>query len=1050
MRRSISQSIIVALVCIWAISLASPPTSAGTTGAIQGYVTDESGRGVVGARVTAASPSGDFTATSGSAGFYSLNGLPLDTYTVTFSKDGYVTQFISGNTAVQDQSIRISAHLKEGLKTLARISVRSSTSLVQPTVTADTYVITQERLSDINGTPQDLNATLAFDSLPGVMADPGGGTTIRAGAGNDIGYEIDGVEATQIYTGVQLSVPPTLNGVRSVQLSTGGYDVSNGNTNSGVINEVINRGTYPGHGQATLRINSPVYGHELSFDYGGATPNNRFSYYFSFGGSRDDTMYGDGVTPLPLLFNTATFFSTNNSIFNLFYHFGEGNKSELQFLTNINAVTVYGDYLWSPPLAPYASNNGAVQATLDPFGFGQPATFESNYITLFPGQVAYQQNTNQPGPTTINSFIDKLNFKRQLTPASFAEVRVFKTYMNWVDSYPYDGGAFADYSRDVTTNALGGAFDYTNQLSNKHEISLGGDGTYYTTKAYQESLSLEAFNEPLEALGCPSLATYLTANAGLPGFPSTSTSGVGGCYIGPFNNAINNAFVARGFPNPGLPTDPGHAPLATYVSNSLNSTDPIHRWDLYVRDRWQPNERLTVTFGLRWDQESIAMPSNAAQLNTTYYFDDNGNLVTVPGQPIGTDVTQPQQISPRIAASWQVDPRDTLRFSYGKNIEFVPISFLEDITHVPASLQSCTIASGCFIPLPGGPTTPTCCTNHITNLYQQVMIDLNTNGFNLPYTPLLPQTAFNLDFSYEHDFGRGVEVRLTPYYRKESNYAIGSQTILGLLPGGTPIFSPFKWQNGGVNESTGVEFALQRNAPFGFSGMLAATYDNTLTNFDNEGVYGVNTAAFEAGHFYHVTYVAPLSATLNLAYNTRKGLHALTTISYESGFRYGVGKKTFVFDSNNTPVQVLNANPYGYGYYLTDSSNPGTIFAPNIVASLGTPEGDDPGTLFGPAITIVNLSLSQDVDVGSNRVQIGVRVANLFGNYSPTFIPQNPFYGFSGHGNSGLPSGVNPNACAPGQTLGCQPFQYNFSAAPYEYEQLGQPRVLTFFVSAKY
>jgi hypothetical protein len=1052
MRTSISQCITVALVCLWSMSFASPPAAAGTTGAIQGYVTDESGQGIAGARVTASSPSGDFSTTSGSAGFYSFNGLPLDTYTVAFSKDGYVAQSMFGNTAVQDQSIRVSVRLKTGAKTLARINVRSSMSLVQPAVTADAYVISQQRLSDINGTPQDLNANQAITALPGIMADPGGAPTIRAGASNDIGYELDGIDDTEIYTGARISEPPTLNGVHSLQLSTGGYDVSNGNTNSGVINEVINRGTYPAHGQATLRINSPVYGHELSFDYGGATPNNRFSYYFSFGGSRDDTMYGDGHTPLPLLFNSATFFSISDSIFNLFYHFGKSNTNELQFLSNISAVTVYGDYLWSPPLAPYASNNGAVEAALDPFGFGQPATFQSNYFTLFPGQVAYQQNTNQPGPTSINSFIDKINFKRQLTPSSFGEVRVFKRYQNWVDSYPYNYGAFSDYYRDVTETALGGAFDYTNQLSSKHEISFGGDGTYYATKAYQQNASSEAFSEPLEALGCPALATYLTVNAGLPGFPSTSTSGVGGCYIGPFNAAINSAFVARGFPNPGLPTDPAHAPLNTYVTNGLYSTDPVHRWDFYVRDRWQPNERLTVTFGLRWDKEAIAMPPNAAQLDTTYYFDDNGNLVTVPGQPIGTDVTQPQQISPRIAASWVLDSRDTVRFSYGKNIEFVPISFLEDITHVPASLQSCTIANGCFIPLPGGPGTPTCCTNHITNLYQQVSVDLN-NSFSPPYTPLLPQTAFNLDFSYEHDFGRGVELRLTPYYRKESNYAIGYQTLLGFLPSGSAIFSPFKWQNGGINESTGIEFALQRNAPFGFSGLLAGTYDNTLSNFDNDGVYGVNGAALVAGHFYHVTYVAPLTATLNLAYNTPKGLHAVTTISYESGYRYGVGKKIYISDSHGAPVQVLNtdlADYFGNAYYLTNPANPGTAFAPNIVASRGTPEGDDPGTLWGPPITIVNFSISQDVGIGSNSVQVGMRVANLFGNYSPTFIPPNQFYGFSGYGNGGLPSGVNGNACAPGQTLGCQPFQYNLSAAPYEYEQLGQPRVFTFFVSAKY
>jgi hypothetical protein len=363
---------------------------------------------------------------------------------------------------------------------------------------------------------------------------------------------------------------------------------------------------------------------------------------------------------------------------------------------------------------------------------------------------------------------------------------------------------------------------------------------------------------------------------------------------------------------------------------------------------------------------------------------------------------------------------------------------------VPASLRSCTIANGCFIPLPGYGST-----NHVTDLNEQVLLDLNTN-YTLQYTPVRPQTAVNLDFSYEHDFGKGVEMRLTPYYRRGSNYAVSVSRVLVVLPSGTQIFSPGHLENGGINKSSGLEFALQRNAPYGFSGLLEATYDNSLSNY---GDYDVGSAAFVSGHFFHVKFVAPLTGALNLVYNTRKGLHATTTISYESGYRYGVGKKAFVYGPSGAPVQVLNtdlANYFGNAYYVTDPSNPGTVFAPNIVASRGTPEGDDPGTLFGPPITIVNLSLFQDLGAGLDNVQVGIRAANLFGNYSPTFIPPNQFYGFSGYGNGGLPSGVNGNACAPGQTLGCQPFQYNLSAAPYEYEQLGPPRVFTFFVSAKY
>ena len=1058
MKRSIGRGVIAVFLCILAATALHTPARAGTTGAIGGVVSDDAGRPLSGVSVTAAAPSGHFSTVTGANGFYSLNGLPLDTYLVTLSKDGFQTQTIPGITTVQDQAYRLNVHLTTGVKSLGRVAVRGTTSLVQPTVTANNYVVNQQRLSEINGTPQDLNGFQAFNSLPGVTTDNFGYPIIRAGAENDVGYELDGVDNTDAVTGQFLNAV-SLNGARSVQLSTGGYDVSNGNTNSGVINEVVKRGTYPAQGRATLRLDSPDYGHEISFDYGGADPNNRFSYYFSYGGQRDASSYGDRRTIFPLQIGNTVFTTLNDEVVNLFYHFGEGDRDELQLLWNASGQTFTFNYLAPPQFAPYASNNGNVQASSDPFALGQPATFQSSYLTLFPSQAGVFQNINTADTQTYNSNINKLNFKRQLTASSFAEARLFKTDENLIFWYPYDTGSFSDFYEDLQTTNLGAAFDYTNQLSSRNEVSFGGDGSTYKNRYFAGFPSFEPFSEPLEDLGCAAAANGLGSQQ------------AGGCYISPFNAALNaaNSNMSGTLFTGTLPTDPGHAPLQTYVDDSSYSNDPLHRWDLWGKDRWQPNDRVTVTLGVRWDKESIPLPANAAQLNTTYFIDDTTpvgcgappatpcNIATIPGQSIGTDVTQPQQISPRVAASWELEPRTTLRFSFGKNIEFIPLSAIEDTYQVNPALQNCNLASGCFVKLPG--FSPTCVNGHdpnngnvtcnnLTNLYQQVIVDLNTNNF-AQYTPVLPQTATNVDFSVEHDFGNGIELRITPYYRKGNNYVIGNQPLLFTLQSGTAVFGPFKEQNGGTNTNTGVELALQRNAPYGLSGLIDATYDNTLANYDSDFFPTVNAAALASGHLFHVTYVSPVVGTINLAYNTPAGLHAATTVSYNMGYPYGVGKKTFAFDANGRPVQVDNTDvtsPSGVAgaYYLTDST--GTT----IVASRGTPEGDDPGTLRSPATFLVNLSLAHDLGRGAHGAQVGVRAENLFGNYAPTRISANPYYGFNGFGNNGLPSGQNLNACAPGQTLACEPFQYNYSAAPYEFERSGPPRLYTFFVSVKY
>ena len=1028
------------IFCVIALASLSP-ARAGTTGSIQGHVLDSSGHPVADVKVTAAAPSGHFSTTSTNDGFYAVNGLPVDTYTLTFSKDGFDTTTVPGVTVVQDQATRINARLQVGPKSLGRVTVRGSTALVQPTVTADTYVVNQQRLSDLNGTPQDLNGFQAFNSLPGVTPDNFGYPTIRAGQENDVGYQLDGVDNTEIGTGEYLNAL-TLNGARSIQLSTGGYDVSSGNTNSGVLNEVVQRGTYPAKGQATFRIDSPVFGHELSLDFGGATPNNRFSYYYSFGGYRHGNGYGDLTSTFPLEVGQTVFDSVNDNILNLFYHFGKNNANEIQFLTNISGETIDFNYLADPAQALYAPSNGNVQFSSDPFGLCtaslsppyppcNTSVLESNYITLFPGQQSIdQQFINYPDTQTFNSYLDKLNFKRQLTPSSFADVRVTKTYLNWIDRYPFDLGSFTDKYFNEDVAAYGAAIDYTNQVSSKNEISAGGEGVYYNTNYYFGYPSFEPFYEPLLALGCPAAAAAL------------GTSPAGGCYIAPLNAALN----AAGATATPLPTDPAHAPLTGFVNDYSFSNDPLHRWDAWIKDRWQPNDRLTLNFGLRWDKESLSIPPNAAQLNTTYYTNDAGNIVTVPGQPIGTDVTQPQQLSPRLAASYEMSSRDAVRFSYGKNIEFVPISGLENTYQIPSSLQNCNLANHCFIPLPGYGTT-----NFVSNLYQQTMLDLTTNNY-AQYNPVLPQTAVNYDFSYEHEFAGGIQFRVTPYYREGKNYVVGSQQLLFTLHSGTPVFGPFREENAGVNKNTGVELAVEQNAPFGLSGFLEATYDNTLANYDGDFFPTVNAAAIAANHFFHVSYVAPLSGTFNLVYNTHKGFHAATTVYYQSGYRYGVGKWTYVFDANGNPVQVLNtdlASSTGISgaYYMTNPSNPGTEFAPNIVASRETNEGGDPGTLFTTPITTVNFTLSQDL---GHDLQAGIRLQNAFGYYNPSTIPSNPYYGFNNNFAPGFPSGYNTNQCAPGQSYGCEPFMYNYSAAPYESEQTGQPRLYTFFVSVKY
>jgi outer membrane receptor protein involved in Fe transport len=1062
------------VVCASSASLWAMPARAGTTGAIDGVVSDANGHPISDVQVGATAPSYTTKTVTSGSGFYALNGLPLDTYVVSFSKTGYQTNFVPGITISQDQTRRVDIVLQIHPKTIGQITVRSTTSLVQPNVTSSSYTVNSRTLEDINGTPQDLNGFQAFNALPGVTTDNAGYPIIRAGAENDVGYQLDGIDNTDPVTGQFLNAA-TLNGARSVQLATGGYDVATGNTNSGVINEVIKRGAYPGSGQATFRIGFQPFDHEISADYGGATPDNRFSYYASFGGQRNATVYGNNADIFPTNLGFQTSNELNDFVGNFFYRWGGDNRNEVQFLTNISAATLGFAYLILPKDAPYATLNGNVQAGTNDLSLPCPASpciTTSSFTTLFPGQAAVNQFINSVDTQTFNTTIDKLNYKRQFSASSFGNLTLFRTSENLISRYPYNFGSFTDTFQDLDTLGLGVQADYDNQISDHHEIGVGGTYVYYKSLFKLAFPSFESIVEPLEGVGCPQLLAvvgpfYTDSNP-------NPASGVGGCYIGPLNAALNSQLVPFGLTP--LPTGGPLAPMSSYADSTSYSDAPIHRYDLYAKDRWQPNDKLTVTFGVRYDLEVISLPSDAAQQNLNYFIDDSGNYVTNPIQPIGSNVTRPSQLSPRVAVSWQLGHNDVVRASFGKNIEFEPLSAVQNSYQINPSFKSCDIASSCFTPLPG--YSPTCVNgvdpananagcNGISNLYQQILADLNTNNF-ASFTPVVPQRATNYDFSYEHDFGKGLDLKITPYYRKGTDYVVTSSDLLFTLPSGSPVFGPARSVNAGVNSNTGVEFELQKQAQYGFSGFVDATYDNTLANYDSDFFPTVNTAALAANHFFHVTYVAPIVATLVVAYDSRHGFHASIDVPYESGYPYGVGTKTFIFmqcglvpgctgDPNaNVPTQVLNtdlaATTSNQAYYFTDPANPGTILSPNIVASRGTNEGPDPGSLRGPQVALFNMSVSQDVGNGPNHVQVGVRALNLFGNYTSTSPHNNPYWVPQGIGGFGPGSGTNFNACPPGvvNQFGCEPFQNPYQPGPYQNEASGQPRLYTFFVSMRY
>src|SRR5215470_4002166 len=429
MPKSLKWALSVAAIVIIVLVGQATGTLAGALGNIIGRVQTTSTSGgttktlpLADVNVAAVAPSGTFKAVSNGSGYYALTGLPPDTYVVTFAKQGYVTDPIAGVTVTQDATFLLNVTMQTSLKTLTTVTVRGAASLIQPSETSDKYVVTPTQIQNITGTPQNISETAVLNSLPGITTDTGGYPIIRGGAENDEGFQLEGIDATEPVTG-QFINSLSLSGVSRLVLDTGGYDVSAGNTNSGVVNIVLQRGSYPGAGLATIAINAPNFDHRFAVQYGNATPDNRFSYFFSFNGLRQYRTYGDQHTFLPNEYGAVGDSSGNEIDTNFFYRWGQDNRNEIQYAGETGANLFAFDY----NVLQYGGTQSAICNNLGggPFTGGTPTCLpygSANQLewanfgtaifatTLYPGQTSYYQPINYADNENNQHFIEKLNY----------------------------------------------------------------------------------------------------------------------------------------------------------------------------------------------------------------------------------------------------------------------------------------------------------------------------------------------------------------------------------------------------------------------------------------------------------------------------------------------------------------------------------------------------------------------------------------------------------------------------------------------------------------
>jgi hypothetical protein len=153
-----------------------------TLGGITGQVTDPSGSAIPNATVTAVDEQTSLTRTAktNESGTYTFVNLPIDSYTLTYTAEGFDVQKTQHITVQAERTATVNAALKVG-QTTTTVEVEAA-PLMNAVDTTNGYVMES---AQIEAVPL---ATGSFTGLAtqsaGVSAELGGGTGANSGLGN--------------------------------------------------------------------------------------------------------------------------------------------------------------------------------------------------------------------------------------------------------------------------------------------------------------------------------------------------------------------------------------------------------------------------------------------------------------------------------------------------------------------------------------------------------------------------------------------------------------------------------------------------------------------------------------------------------------------------------------------------------------------------------------------------------------------------------------------------------------------------------------------------
>jgi len=685
--------LILLIVIVWAIfSFKENFLLASTTGKITGVVTDaKTNKPLAGANIILASTT--MGAASDMEGRYIVLGVPPGVYTLCARMMGYKELRIENVRVSIDLTTTINFALEPTvLKAGEVVTIVAERPIVQADMTSSLSTVSAD---DIKNLPvQEIGDVLQLQA--GLVKDPLGGLHIRGGRSGEVAYWIDGVAATDVYSG-NLGVEVENAAVKELQVVSGTFNAEYGQAMSGIVNIITKEGDKKLSGQikgyfgdyvsnknvfSVLKkvdiVRNPTTGRTKAI---GITENPlsglnpAYNLQFSLSG------------PIPLSADKLTFFTTGRYLSNQGWLYGrewftpQGLKGDSALVP----MNPFEKFSFQSKLTYRVNPNFKISYNLFHNKNKRNRSFWHNY-KYNPGGVPHQFE---------NGYTHILALNHMLSPKTFYEVRFTRFYTDY-ERYVYEDPTKMPHWL-VTVH--GDTADYVIDPSTP-------EGSAELQRIRKAGLTFDYFVDPTDAEGyvhpdsarAPTSYSFFRAGMDLSHFKRSTAYWVGkldltsqitkvhqlktGIEIRLYKLTLNDFTLQpkrkQGKQEEIVPFEPWVPPTSTIYHNQYIRKPK--EFSAYIQDKIELKDMI-VNIGLRYDyfdansvipidpsdpniydpikKEHIYKNPNAPDSLLTEYTPEERSAFMY------KKVNPKMRLSPRLGVAYPITDRGIIHFSYG-------------------------------------------------------------------------------------------------------------------------------------------------------------------------------------------------------------------------------------------------------------------------------------------------------------------------------------------------------------------------------------------------